>query len=189
MEFRVLAESALGPLAPIPGRFLIERGVSGAPPPVNHRLSLAVDASSQGSRLLEVVSRGERLPVSNEVTVWTTRAVSPRDVSQAGPVRLLILEGDGTVPERNTIVGELFIAANQVERALPANSEVKLRIKWEPGQDPTASAYVQYLDQHFSGVLKILGKAAPSLEDIETALEKALENLDGIAAPDDPRRG
>jgi molecular chaperone DnaK len=189
VTFKVTASSTDGTtVSVVPETFSVTRGVSAGAAPVNHSIGVGVDPKngSGGRGSVEpIVKRGSTMPVFQRKTFRTNRTVSPRE-PDADPVRLLFLEGESLVPERNLTVGEIVISSEKITRPLPANSDVEVSIRWDQGQDPQASAYVPYLDQNFPAVLTIQNKQLPDIGALEEQVAELREKVgDGLAPSDD----
>ena len=181
-SFRLTATSENGQaLLVTPESFSIERGgVGSGAAPVNHSIGVGVDETLAGGVqiVLPVVRRGTRMPVFERVTVRTTRAVSPGQ-SGSSAIRLLFLEGESSVVDRTLTVGEIEIGAEHITRPLPANSDIEIVVRWEEGEDPHASAYIPFLDQHFKEVLTVKNKKPQDLSAVESKLRDFIEQIGG----------
>lgn len=187
--FKLTAAGTTGtPLVAVPEQFTVTRAVAAAPAPVNHSIQLGVDAAlgGDGSSTIEIVSRGSSMPVFKRLTVRTTREVSPR-TQDAEPLRLLFLEGESRVPQRNLQVGLIEITSDKITRPLPPNSEIEIVVRWEQGQDPKASAYVPFLDQDFSEVLTMKNKQLPDVQELQRQVDVIRARVGDSFSQDDPR--
>lgn len=163
-----------------PERFSITRGVAAAAAPVNHSIKLGSDRIEAGGGIpeaetIEIVPRGASMPVFKRVKVRTTREISPQSASD--PIRLQFLEGESDVPERNLQVGMIEITPDRITRPLPANSGIEIVVRWDQGQDPKASAYIEFLDQDFSEVLTMRNKQLPDVEELQRQVDEMRERI------------
>lgn len=184
VTFKVSAITTDGaPLTVTPEAFSVTRAVAAAAAPVNHSIGVGVDDTGSGRTFHSVVKRRATMPVFERSIYRTTRSVSPRE-PDAEPIHLLFLEGESPVPERNLKVGEIVISSDKITRPLPANSEVEITVRWEQGQDPKASAYIPFLDQHFDEILTIQKKQLPDVGVLEEQVAEIRGRV-GVAGSSD----
>lgn len=185
--FRLTASAADGTSIPAtPDKFSVTRAVAAAPAPINHSIGLAVDHVEGSATFEKIVNRNTTMPVFERRTFRSTRLVSPRE-PEADPIRLLFLEGESNVPERNLKVGEIVITFDVITRPLPADSEIEIVLRWEQGQDPKVSAYIPYLDQQFSSVLTMQNKQLPDIDLLEDQVAQIRATLGQEVSSSDAR--
>ncbi len=115
------------------------------------------------------VSRGESIPARKTLTLKTVCSLSAGETGSV--LRVPVVEGEHRKADRNRFVGSLEIFGHQVERDLPASSELEVTL--EIGQDRTIqiTTFVPMLRKCFETQL-LLKAEEPTAEDLRRQLEK-----------------
>ncbi|GAA4861299.1 Hsp70 family protein [Saccharopolyspora cebuensis] len=115
----------------------------GTAPTLSHSLGVALD----NNEVLWLVRKGAELPAKARAVLHSTVAV--RRHERTGLVRVPIVEGERPKADRNTLIGQLDLVPTQVDRDVPAGSEVEVALRIDTSFSPRADAYVPLLDEEF----------------------------------------
>ncbi|MFC8798483.1 Hsp70 family protein [Promicromonospora sp. NPDC057138] len=143
-------------------------GMGGAPT-MSHSLGVAL----AGNVVAPLVLRNTELPSKGEIRgLRTTQAVSK--ASGDGLVRIPILSGEHARADRNTVVGQLDVRSDDIERDLPVGTEVEVVVRVDTSFRIEAEAFVPFLDAEFEIDVDLARPVLPSLADLD-ASRAALE--------------
>nr|WP_052478422.1 Hsp70 family protein [Kibdelosporangium sp. MJ126-NF4]CEL18226.1 Chaperone protein DnaK [Kibdelosporangium sp. MJ126-NF4]CTQ90543.1 Chaperone protein DnaK [Kibdelosporangium sp. MJ126-NF4] len=115
----------------------------GTAPTLSHSIGVALD----NNEVLWLVRKGAELPAKARAILYST--VSVRRNESTGMIRVPIVEGERSKADRNMLIGQLDIVPTQVDRDVPAGSEVEVEVKIDTSFTPRADAYVPLLDEEF----------------------------------------
>ncbi|MEI9988464.1 MAG: Hsp70 family protein [Rhizomicrobium sp.] len=91
-------------------------------------------------------------------------------------VHVPLVQGESEQGDRNTVIGEIRIAAVELSRDLPAGSEVLVTLGVDEYSTTRAEAYIPALDMTFSDIVTF-GLATQSGEKLQDALEDQKKRL------------
>jgi len=148
--FLIELRDSEGRLAPTePDRLTYTLGAVATNPPLTHSLGVAT-ASNEMDVFL---AKGTSLPAGKRKVHRTAFLVRK---GQAGDVlRLPVVEGENVRrADRNRLIGTLLIAADQLDRDLPALTEIEISIEIDTSRLLNARAYIPLLDKEFDQVIR-----------------------------------
>ena len=138
-------------------------GMGGAP-----TMSHSVGVGLTGNVVAPLVALNTELPSTGSVRgLRTTQAVSKK--SGDGLVRIPILSGEHARADRNTVVGQLDLRADDIERDLPVGMEVEVVVRVDTSFSMKAEAYIPFLDAEFVIDVDLGRSVLPSLADLRAA--------------------
>ncbi|GAA1302559.1 Hsp70 family protein [Saccharothrix xinjiangensis] len=151
----------------------------GTAPTLSHSIGVALD----NNEVLWLVRKGAELPATARAILYSTLTV--RRNERTGLIRVPIVEGERSKADRNMLIGRLDIVPNQVDRDVPAGSEVEVTLKIDTSFTPRADAYVPLVDEEFqiqvelgrTGAGTDFGGAVEDLADRFTELADRLDAL------------
>ncbi|MEV4477226.1 Hsp70 family protein [Nonomuraea sp. NPDC049504] len=143
-------------------------------------LTHAIGVGLVDNQVRELVERGARLPVRRTAPLRTT--VSVQQGHSGGLIRIPVLEGERGRADRNRIIGRIEVSADQVARAVPAGSEVRLTIEIDASRLVKVSAFVPLLDQAFETTINLLSE--PVIDHAELVLDADAERARHTALRD-----
>jgi molecular chaperone DnaK len=145
----------------------------GTAPTLSHSIGVALD----NNEVLWLARKGAELPATARTVLYSTLTV--RRNERTGLIRVPIVEGERSKADRNMLIGRLDIVPNQVDRDVPAGSEVEVTLKIDTSFAPRADAYVPLLDEEFPIQVE-LGRSG-SGTDLRGAAEDLTERFDELA--------
>ncbi|PUB26826.1 molecular chaperone DnaK [Promicromonospora sp. AC04] len=154
-------------------------GGMGGAPTASHSLGIGlVDNTVE-----PLVRRNTELPSTGRIHgLRTTQAVDR--LSGDGLIRIPILSGEHPRADRNTVVGQLDLRAHDVERDLPAGSEVEVTLHVDASFRIRADAFVPFLDAEFPIDVDLARPVLPDIEELKAtraALDARYHDLRGQA--------
>jgi molecular chaperone DnaK len=153
-------------------------GVEAGQPIMIHSLGVA-----QANNEVDVlVPKGASLPIRKKSVHRTVVGVRQGKVGEL--LCIPIVEGENTRrADRNPQVGSLAIIAEEINRDLPAGSEVEITIEVDPSRIVQTEAYIPILDKSFQKVIQLGKKAvdgkqlAEDLADEKGRLERVRQKV------------
>ncbi len=129
--------------------FKIRHGLVISAPPLPHTLSLEILKAGEKRVLDPVFAKGTLLPAQKTIRYRTTRAVIPNDPTS--DIAIKLWEGEYLDdPDANEWVGHALISNKDVQRRIPAGSEIELNIQRSESALITIEAFVPHLNKSFS---------------------------------------
>jgi molecular chaperone DnaK len=160
--FRIsLADGSGRPLHVTPDELVYTVGAVESRPLLTHGIGLGLT----GNEMLAVFERGSALPCRRTVHLKTTVLV--RRGSGAGMIRVPVLEGERSQADRNRNIGVLEVRPDQVERDLPAGSQVEVTIDIDASRLVNTSAFVPLLDAEFDKAIDLATEAVPDADELQ----------------------
>lgn len=151
----------------------------GTAPTLSHSVGVALD----NNEVLWLVRKGAELPATARAILYSTQTV--RRNERTGLIRVPIVEGERSKADRNMLIGRLDIVPNQVDRDVPAGSEVEVTLKIDTSFTPRADAYVPLVDEEFQIQVE-LGRSGTgtdfrgAAEDLADRFEELAGRLDEL---------
>jgi molecular chaperone DnaK len=142
-------------------------GGMGGAPTMSHSLGIGlVDNTVE-----PLVRRNTELPSTGRIHgLRTTQAVDRR--SGDGLIRIPILSGEHPRADRNTVVGQLDLRAHDIERDLPAGTEVEVTLQVDASFRIRADAFIPFLDAEFPIDVDLARPVLPSIADLRATRAK-----------------
>lgn len=139
-------------------------GGMGGAPTMSHSLGVGLIDNT----VAPLVRRNTELPSTGRVNgLRTTQAVDRR--SGAGLLRIPILSGEHARADRNTVVGQLVVRSDDIERDLPLGTEVEVVVRVDSSFGIGAEAYIPFLDAEFAIDVDLVRPVLPDLADLRAA--------------------
>jgi molecular chaperone DnaK len=171
-RFRIELTDPTGAAHPVaPDGFEYTVGVVQTNPPLTNSIGVGL----AGDEMLWLVRKGTPLPAKARRRLLTT--VPVRRGEGGGMIRIPLLEGEHTRPDRNRRIGVLTVAPAQVARDVPEGSEVQLRVEIDASRAVKASAYVPLLDEEFDHVVTLRREEVPTHEVLAAAVDAERRRL------------
>ena len=183
--FRIELCDASGNVLPCkPDTLTYTPGIVITDPPLIHSLGVAL-ASGEMQVFLE---KGVPLPARRRSVHRTTVEVV-KGQSEA-VIRIPVVEGENrSRVDRNQLIGELVISAEQIKRNIPAGSEVEVTIEVDASRLLRTKAYIPVLDDEYEDVIR-LEKVAADPEKLRREVDREKARLEEMRtqaeATDDP---
>ncbi|MEV8441606.1 Hsp70 family protein [Actinosynnema sp. NPDC051121] len=155
----------------------------GTAPTLSHSIGVALD----NNEVLWLVRKGAELPATARAILYSTLTV--RRNERTGLIRVPIVEGERSKADRNMLIGRLDIVPNQVDRDVPAGSEVEVTLKIDTSFAPRADAYVPLVDEEFQIQVE-LGRSGAgtdfrgAAEDLADRFDELVDRLDKLRSGD-----
>ena len=118
-------------------------------PPLIHSMGVAL-ANNEVEWFFE---KGQPLPVKRRRVTRTIRDVEAGD--RESLICIPVVEGEKSVADRNDKVGELIIKGRDVDRNVPAGSNVEVTIEIDSSRLVHTKAYIPILDAEFEEVIEL----------------------------------
>jgi molecular chaperone DnaK len=119
--------------------------------------------------MLVFVEKGTALPAKRRKLCYTTADIKRGESGTF--VRIPVLEGENTRrADRNRVIGELRIDGKQVQRDVPAGSEIEITIEIDKSRLIKTTAYIPILNVEYGNVIDLQRKEAPSIDQLEKEL-------------------
>jgi molecular chaperone DnaK len=141
-------------------------------------LSHSVGVWLEGNEVKWILSKGAELPASKRIVLEST--VDVRRGAQAGLIRVPIIEGERSRADRNTVIGQLDIRPDEINRDVPAGSEIEVSITIDRSFTPHVDAFVPILDEEFDIDVELGRDDAPGIKELRRqsrALEMQYDKL------------
>jgi molecular chaperone DnaK len=135
-------------------------------------LSHSVGVWLEGNEVKWILRKGAELPASKRIVLEST--VDVRRGAQAGLIRVPIIEGERPRADRNTVIGQLDIQPDQINRDVPAGSEIEVSITIDRSFTPHVDAFVPILDEEFDIEVELGRADAPGIKELRRQ-SRALE--------------
>ncbi len=138
-------------------------------PPLTHSIGVALPSGEMHVWL----EKGTPLPVRKRIAHHTT--VDVRRGQGGTLIRMPVVEGENRArADRNQLVGELVISADQIKQDVPAGSQVEITIEVDASRLVRTKAYIPALDEEYEDVVRF-DKVAANPERLrqDVDLEKA----------------
>jgi molecular chaperone DnaK len=136
----------------------------GGAPTMSHSLGIGLVDNT----IEPLVRRNTELPSTGRIHgLRTTQAVDR--LSGDGLIRIPILSGEHPRADRNTVVGQLDLRAHDVERDLPAGTEVEVTLQVDASFRIRADAFIPFLDAEFPIDVDLARSMLPDLADLRAA--------------------
>lgn len=139
-------------------------------------LTHAIGIGTADNKLHKLAERNAGLPARRAITLRTTEEVRPDN----GVIRIPILEGVHQRADRNRRIGRLEVRADQVARAVPAGSELRLTIEIDISRLVRTTVYLPILDGEFEDSIRLDTEAAPVTDELETAAQVERDRLEDV---------
>ncbi|MCG3144188.1 MAG: Chaperone protein DnaK [Gammaproteobacteria bacterium] len=143
--------------------------------PIIHSMGVA-ETNNECCRYFE---KGTALPARKRVNFRTTVAV--RKGQPDSQIVIPVIEGDNQRADRNRIIGRLEISGTEVNRDVPAGSEVEITIEMDQSRLVKAKAYIPILDQEFELTAFVVNQDSPQFEQLQKEAEAQNERLNQIS--------
>jgi molecular chaperone DnaK len=144
--------------------FQRKSGGMGGAPTMSHSLGVGLIDNT----VAPLVRRNTELPSTGRLNgLRTTQAVDRR--SGAGLLRIPILSGEHARADRNTVVGQLVVRSDDIERDLPLGTEVEVVVRVDSSFGIQAEAYIPFLDAEFAIDVDLVRTVLPDLADLRAA--------------------
>lgn len=155
--------------------FKIRHGLVPSSPPLPHPINVEV-IDGDGKAALDVVfPKGTPLPAERTVTYRAVRTLSPSDPNSTLAVKLW--EGEfRDAPEANEWVGNILIAPADVKRSVPQGSLIEVTVRISDSRLITVDAYINHLNQHFSGTLYVAQREEQDYSELATGVSSNIPN-------------
>lgn len=166
-----LADATGRPLPVEPSRLTYTVGSVEESPTLGTTIAVGLD----GNRMKPLIPQGTPLPARRVVPLRTTVTVQRGEGGGILPVP--VLEGVHSRGDRNRRIGRVEVRADEVDRTVPAGSEVKLTITIDTSRIIRASLEVPLLDQVFEHTINLNTESAPGHAELEDMAEEELSRL------------
>lgn len=159
----------------------------GTAPTLSHSIGVGLD----NNEVLWLVRKGAELPAKARAILYST--VTVRHNERTGMIRVPLVEGERSKADRNMLIGQLDLVPTQVDRDVPAGSEVEVALQIDPSFTPRADAYVPLLDEDFQIQVE-LGRAASgtdfrgAADDLADRFTELADRLDQVRLNDTDAR-
>jgi molecular chaperone DnaK len=164
-----------------PSRFTVLQGIKIGNPPLPLDICLELSRFAEGDTLVAIARRGDTLPATGILRGLNTKSVLRPGVA-SDRVAIPVYEGEeGSRPLYNRYVGELVITGIQVERLVPAGSDVTVTMKIDTSRRKHVSAYIDIIDQTFEEVMEPLQKSTFDPAQLECDIERARQKVDRLS--------
>jgi molecular chaperone DnaK len=139
------------------------------PPIPTHTLIHSIGVALANGEMLVFVEKGTDLPAKRRKLCYT---IADIERGESGTfVRIPVLEGENTRrADRNRVIGELRIDGKQVQRDVPAGSEIEITIEIDESRLIKTKAYIPILNQEYENVIDLKRKEALSIDRLEKEL-------------------
>ncbi len=136
-------------LSIVPARFSILHGMSVAKPP----LSQSVGVMLADNSVCWYLRKGAVLPARNTVTHATTVPLLRGESGDA--IKVPLVQGESDRADRNKIIGVLCIHAHNIDRDLPAGTEIEVTLAVDEFSRTVARGYVPLLARWFDEIVRL----------------------------------
>ncbi|MCM2256028.1 MAG: Hsp70 family protein [Vicinamibacteria bacterium] len=188
--FRIELCDQTGRLLPVsPDQLVYTVGLSITDPPLIHSVGVAL-ANNEMEWLLD---KGTPLPARRLKVLRT--AIDVRRGNAHHSIKIPVMEGQNPRADRNQLIGNLEITSDQVQRDVPAGSEVEVTIEIDASRLLKATAYLPILDNEFGKVISYdeYRKQARHPDELRNDVERQKKRLeearDKGRQTGDPRAG
>lgn len=155
-----------------PGEISYTIGVTLNDPPLIHSIGVSL-ANNETAFYFE---KGIPLPARKRKMHRIAFEVSQGQ--EGALVKIPVVEGENQCrSDRNRLIGSLEINAENIQRTLPAGSEVEVTIEIDKSRLIQTRAYIPILDEEFGEVLK-LGKEAADPEALASSFAREKKRLE-----------
>jgi len=141
-------------------------------------LATTVGIGLDGNRMAPLVEKGEALPTRRVLSLRTTTAV--RRGQNGDMIRIPVLEGDHARGDRNRRIGRLEVRATDVERTVPAGSEVRLTVHIDASRLIHATVDVPLLDRAFEHTINLNTETAPGHGELSRRADAEMARLAAV---------
>lgn len=141
-------------------------------------LTHTIGIGTADNELQRLIARNTGLPARCTITLRTTDAVQRGQ--GGGMIRIPVLEGEHARADRNHRIGRLEVTAAQVNRTVPAGSEVKVTVEIDASRLVQARVYVPILDEEFTHTINLTDETVPTVAELVTEVAKERERLDDL---------
>lgn len=167
--FQIELTDATGAGRPLtPNTLTYTVGAVDTQPPLTHSIGVGLE----DNRVEWLLRRGTPLPARGRQHLRTT--VGVRRGTDAGMIRIPLVEGEHRRADRNRGVGRIEVRPEHATRDVPEGSAVELAVTVDESRTVVARAYVPLLDEEFDCVLDLRTGAPPDPAELarEVAAEK-----------------
>jgi molecular chaperone DnaK len=151
--FRIEVRDPAGNLClTAPDQFNYTIGVIVEEQPIINNMGVAMSDNKVGIHF----TKGQGLPAKHKRSYRTT--VGLRKGESGSVVKIPVVEGNRELADRNILIGALEITPDNIDRDLPAGSEVEVTMRMDASRLLTVVAYVPLLDEEFPARINLGGK-------------------------------
>lgn len=148
-----------------PNELSITHGLAAAPPPLSRSIGVVVTNPGEDSLDFSILAkRGESTPFSSRRTYKTARSIIPGDAASA--IEIHFREGENPHPLRNRAIGMVTIKGTEIDRPLPAGSDIEITLRITPTGESTATVYIPSLDKTLTDKLEMITDVDKAPEDL-----------------------
>lgn len=144
-------------------------------PPLIHTISVGLSDNTT----VPLIERNTPLPTRARKRLRTAVPLN-RGATRAGVIRIPVLEGEYARADRNRTIGRLDITADQIERNVPAGSEIEVTVEIDASRLMIARAYLPYLDAEFEDVIDLHTETRPDAAELRKLAAVEAERLAAV---------
>lgn len=155
----------------------------------DHRSQGVGDAAARQSHTLSValvdntvevlVPKNVELPRTGRARrLRTSMAISKS--AGTGRITVPVLQGEHERADRNTVVGRLVLRPEDVDRDVPAGTELEVEVTIDESFQITASVFVPYLDEEFTIQVDPTRPLLPGIEELRERRSALHDRLEGL---------
>lgn len=148
-----------------PNSFPITVGISISEQPLIHSIGVAM-ANNETDRFFD---KGTPLPARKRIVHRTAHSVQKG--KDGDLIQIPVVEGENLRrADRNKLMGKLVIDAKDIQRDVPAGSEVEITLDIDQSRIIRTKAYIPILDEEFESILRY-DHSTPDLNKLEKDVE------------------
>ena len=141
-------------------------------PPLPHNIGIA----EAGNKIHILFEKGTPLPAKTTAKHVTVGLI--RHGNSADALTIPLVEGEATeAADENRKIGEFKLTGNQIDRDLPAGSDVEIRVEIDDSRIVKARFYIPVLDREERKSMGGLVKPAHAVDDIREQFQKERDAL------------
>ncbi|MEU1203690.1 Hsp70 family protein [Nocardia sp. NPDC005825] len=156
----------------VPDHLTYTFGAVETQPLLTHRIGLGLADNTTE----ELIERNTPLPTRARKRLRTSVGVL-RGIAKSGLIRIPVVEGEHARADRNRVIGRLDITAEEIERSVPAGSEIEVTVEIDASRILVARAYLPYLDAEFENVIDLRTETLPDADQLRRDTEAELQRL------------
>ncbi|HYT90439.1 MAG TPA: Hsp70 family protein, partial [Gemmataceae bacterium] len=155
----------------VPDRLTYTLGAALTEPPLIHSLGVAL----ANNEMQVIIPKGTALPARKRVVHQTASVI--RKGQSGDRIRIPVIEGENVRrADRNRLIGALEIRSEDLQRDVPALSDIEITIEIDSSRLLRAWAYIPVLDEEYGQVLKF-HQGEPQLEVLRQEVEQEKRRL------------
>ncbi len=160
----------------VPDHLTYTTGTTITEQPIIHSMGVA-EANNEYSPFLR---KGASLPARARY-VFRSHATVRKGQPDSPKIIIPVIEGENPRADRNRLIGRLMISANEVNRDVPAGTEVEVTIEMDQSRLVKAKAYIPILDQEFELPAFVAYQDSPQFERLQKEVEAQQKRLEQIS--------